>query len=101
MHRAALSRHPTGPPAPGDLDANPDRACFAIALETAREQLINAANTITDTAIDLMGNIGRAILDNLAPARRLRLSPRAVKRPLSRYAYRSLRITKTSYRASS
>jgi hypothetical protein len=27
------------------------------------------------------------------------LSPRAGKRPLSRYAYRSLRVTKTSYKA--
>jgi hypothetical protein len=35
--------------------ADPDRACFAIALETAREQVINAANVIADTAIDLIG----------------------------------------------
>jgi Insertion element 4 transposase N-terminal/Transposase DDE domain len=79
--------------------ADPDRACFAIALETAREQITNAANVIADTVIDLLGAIGRTVLDNLMPARRLRVSPRAVKRPLSRYAYRSLRITKSSYKA--
>jgi hypothetical protein len=33
------------------------------------------------------------------PARRLRLSPRAVKRPLSRYTHLSLRISRTSYKA--
>ncbi len=79
--------------------ADPDRASFAIALETARDQIVNAANVIADTVIDLLGAIGRTVLDNLMPARRLRVSPRAVKRPLSRYAYRSLRITKTSYKA--
>jgi hypothetical protein len=46
-----------------------------VALEAAREQVINAANVIADTALDLIGKIGRTILDNLAPARRLRLSP--------------------------
>jgi hypothetical protein len=33
------------------------------------------------------------------PARRLRVSPRAVKRPLSRYAYKSLRIDRRTYKA--
>jgi len=79
--------------------ADPDRASFTIALETAREQITNAANVIADTVIDLLGAIGRTVLDTPMPARRLRVSPRAVKRPLSRYAYKSLRITKTSYKA--
>ncbi|GAA3786500.1 hypothetical protein [Streptomyces chiangmaiensis] len=54
---------------------------------------------ITDTTIDLVGAIGRALLDNLMPARRLRVSPRAVKRPLSRYAYKSLRVDRRTYKA--
>ncbi|CAG6396888.1 hypothetical protein SCOCK_490001 [Actinacidiphila cocklensis] len=33
------------------------------------------------------------------PARRLRISPRAVKRPLSRYAYKSLKIDRRTYKA--
>jgi hypothetical protein len=64
---------------------NPDRASFTIALHTAREQLINAADILTDTA-ETIGAIGRAILAELLPARRLRISTRRVKSPLSRYA---------------
>jgi hypothetical protein len=33
------------------------------------------------------------------PPRRLRVSPRAVKRPLSRYAYKSLRIDRRTCKA--
>jgi hypothetical protein len=36
---------------------------------------------------------------NLMPARRLRVSPRAVKRPLSRYAYKSVGVDRRSYLA--
>lgn len=80
-------------------DADPDRASFTIALETARDQIIQAAGVIAGTVIDLVGRIGRAVLDQLMPARRLRVSPRAVKRPLSRYAYKSLRIDRRTYKA--
>jgi hypothetical protein len=45
------------------------------------------------------GTIGRHVLDNLMPARWLRVSPRAVKRPLSRYAYKSLRVDRRTYKA--
>ncbi|MGW3661507.1 IS4 family transposase [Streptomyces sp. NPDC005151] len=79
--------------------ADPDRASFRIALETARDQVIQAANVIADTRIDLVGTIGRAVLDQLMPARRLRVSPRAVKRPLSRYAYKSLKVDRRTYKA--
>jgi hypothetical protein len=82
--------------APG---ADPDRASFTIALQAARDQLIQAANVIAGETIDLAGTIGRHILDNMLPARRLRLSPRAVKRPLSRYAYKSLRVDRRTYQA--
>jgi hypothetical protein len=82
--------------APG---TDPDRASFSIALQAARDQIIQAANVIAGETIDLIGTIGRHVLDNLLPARRLRLSPRAVKRPLSRYAYKSLRIDRRTYKA--
>jgi hypothetical protein len=79
--------------------ADPDRASFTIAVQAARDLIVQAANVIADTTIDLVGSIGRQVLDNLMPARRLRISPRAVKRPLSRYAYKSLRVDRKSYRA--
>ena len=72
---------------------DPDRASFAIALETARDQVIQAANIIATTVIDLADTIGGRVLGNLTPDRRLRLSPRAVKRPLSRYATRTRKST--------
>lgn len=78
---------------------DPDRASFTTALQTARDQLIHAAGVIADTVIDLIGTIGRTVLDQLMPARRLRISPRAVKRPLSRYAYKSLRVDRRTYQA--
>ncbi len=82
--------------APG---TGPDQASFTIALHTAREQVIQAANVIAGETIDLAGTIGRQILASLLPARRLRVSPRAVKRPLSRYAYKSLRVDRRTYQA--
>jgi hypothetical protein len=78
---------------------DPDRASFTIALQAARDQVIQAANVIAGETIDLAGTIGRHILDNLLPARRLRVSPRAVKRPLSRYACKSLRADQRTYKA--
>jgi hypothetical protein len=54
---------------------------------------------IAGTTIDLVGTIGRAVLNHLMPTRRLRVSPRAVKRPLSRYAYKSLRVDRRTYKA--
>ena len=86
----ATDSHPT---------ADPDRGSFTIALETARDQVIKAAGVIADTTIDLVGTIGRRVLEELMPARRLRVSPRAVKRPLSRYAYKSLEVDRRSYKA--
>lgn len=82
--------------APG---TDPDRASFTIALQAARQQVIQAAGVIAGETIDLAGTIGHHILDNLLPDRRLRVSPRAVKRPLSRYAYKSLRVDRRTYKA--
>lgn len=64
---------------------NPDRASFTIALQHARDQLINATNIIDDPT-DPLGTIGRAILANPLPKRRERLSIRRVKCSTSRYA---------------
>ncbi len=66
-------------------DVDPDRASFTVALGAARDQLVKAAGVIADTTIDLVGVIGRHVLDNLMPARRLRTTPRVVKRAISMY----------------
>jgi Insertion element 4 transposase N-terminal/Transposase DDE domain len=78
---------------------DPDRASFTIALQTARDQLIQAAGVIAAATIDLVGRIGRAVLDNLLPDRRLRVSPRIVKRAISKYNARGPNINRTSYKA--
>ncbi|QFQ97651.1 hypothetical protein F9278_34840 [Streptomyces phaeolivaceus] len=78
---------------------DPDRASFSVALRCARDQIVQAAGIIAGTTIDLVGTIGRTVLEHLMPARRLRISPRAVKRPLSRYAYKSLNIDRRTYTA--
>jgi hypothetical protein len=62
-----------------------DRAGFSIALNTARDQVIQAADVIADTTIDFIGKIGRAVLHHLLPARRRRTSPRVVKRAISKH----------------
>ena len=80
-------------------DTDPDRASFTIAWQTARDQVIQAANVIADTVIDLVGTIGRHVLDNLMPDRRLRLCPRIVKRAISKYQARGPHIDRTSYKA--
>lgn len=78
---------------------DPDRASFTIALHTARDQLIQAAGVIADTVIDLAGTIGRHILANLMPNRRLRVNPRVVKRAISKFAAKGTRIRGPSYNA--
>jgi hypothetical protein len=64
---------------------DPGRASFTIALNAARDQVILAAGVIAGTPADLAGKIGRLVLAALMTARRLRISPRVVKRALSRY----------------
>jgi hypothetical protein len=64
---------------------DPDRASFAVALNTARDQVILAAGVTAGTVTDLAGTIGRHVLASLMPGRRLRASPRAVKRAMSKY----------------
>jgi Insertion element 4 transposase N-terminal/Transposase DDE domain len=64
---------------------NPDRLSFTVALHAARDQVIHAAATITDTTVDLIGRIGAAVLGHPLPTRRSRSSPRVVKRAISKH----------------
>lgn len=81
----------------GGID--PDRGSFTIALNAARDLLTQAANVISGTAIDLIGDIGRRVLASLLPDRRLRVSPRVVKRAISKYQARGPDINRRSYKA--
>jgi hypothetical protein len=63
---------------------NPDRASFTTALEAAKETL-TAASGVASADTSLTGRIGRAVLDDLLPPRRPRVSVRKVKSPLSRW----------------
>jgi hypothetical protein len=68
---------------------DPDRASFTTALETARDQLTAARGICPDDGpVDLIGVIGRTVLDTLLPARRPRYSARKVKSATSRYLNR-------------
>lgn len=78
---------------------DPDRASFTTALITARNQVIQAANVITDTVIDLAGTIGQAVLNHLLPDRRIRVKARMIKRSNSKYQARGPNIDRRSYQA--
>ena len=78
---------------------DPDRASFTIALNTARDQIVQAAGIIAGTVIDLIGKIGRLVLNNLLPERRLRLNARTVKRAISKYNARGPNIDRRTYQA--
>jgi len=78
---------------------DPDRASFITALATARDQLILAAGVIADTVIDLVGTIGRHVLADLLPDRRIRTKDRIVKRAISKYNARGPAIDRTTYKA--
>jgi hypothetical protein len=80
-------------------NTDPDRASFTTALHAARDLVIQAANVIADTTIDLVGTIGRHVLANLMPDRRLRVNPRIVKRAISKYQARGPNIDRTNYQA--
>jgi Insertion element 4 transposase N-terminal/Transposase DDE domain len=77
---------------------DPDRASFAVALNAARDQVILAARVTAGPIIDLAGTTGRLVLASLMPARRLRISPRVVKRAMSRYNAKG-KIDRTTYKA--
>lgn len=78
---------------------DPDRASFTIALNAARDRIAQAAGIIADTAVDLVGYIGRLVLANLMPSRRVRTKARTVKRAISKYNARGPDINRTTYQA--
>jgi hypothetical protein len=78
---------------------SPDRASFTTALNTARDQITNAAGILADTVIDLVGAIGRAVLAHLLPDRRIRVKTRMIKRSNSKYQARGPNIDRRSYKA--
>ena len=78
---------------------DPDRGSFSIALNAARDLPTQAANVIAGTVVDLIGALGRRVLDNLRPDRRLRVSPRIVKRAIPKYQARGPNINRRSYKA--
>ena len=78
---------------------DPDRASFTVALNAARDQVIRAAGVIADTVIDLAGTIGRRVLANLLPDRRLRTNPRTVKRAMSKYNAKTRTINRATHPA--
>lgn len=80
-------------------DTDPDRASFTTAPQTARDLVIQAAGVIAEDTIDLAGTIGRHVLTDLMPDRRLRVSPRTVKRAISKHQARSPNIDRTAYQA--
>ncbi|WP_405861931.1 IS4 family transposase [Streptomyces sp. NBC_00090] len=79
-------------------DTDPDRASFSIALNTARDLLVQAAGIFDHTTVDLVGTIGRRVLADLMPARRIRTRPRVVKRAISKYNVRGA-VDRTTYKA--
>jgi hypothetical protein len=81
-----------------DPATSPDRASFTTALNTARDQVIHAAGVISATVIDLVGKIGRAVLAGLLPERRTRISPRVVKRAISKHRAKGI-IDRTNHQA--
>jgi hypothetical protein len=81
-----------------DPNTDPDRASFTIALNTARDQIIHAAGVIAGTVIDLVGTIGRAVLNDPLPERRTRINPRVVKRAISKHRAKG-NIDRTNHQA--
>lgn len=74
------------------VGADPDRASFTIALNTARNQVTLATAILPPSdphgRITLLGQIGHTVQDNLLDPRRPRISARKVKSPISRYPAR-------------
>jgi hypothetical protein len=79
-------------------DAPPDRGGFTVALQAARDQLIQASGVISGTVIDLVGVVGQVVRAYLLPGRRARVCPRVVKRAISKHRAKG-RIDRTNYPA--
>lgn len=80
-----------------DAHLDPDRASFSIALITARDQITSIQCDHHQSATDLIGVIGAAILADLLPARRPRTRQRIRKRAISKYNARGPAIDHKTY----
>jgi hypothetical protein len=76
---------------------DPGRSSFTAALDTARDQVTTAGGVLTSGVAVLTGAIGRAVLDNLLPARRRqRIKARTRKNPTSKYSKNSVQHPATA-----
>jgi len=64
---------------------DPDRAGFTVALNAARDPVVQAAGVFDSTSVDLICVIARRVLAHPMPVRRVRTRPRVVKRAISKY----------------
>lgn len=80
-------------------DIDPDRASFTSALLAARDQIVLAAGITANTTVDLVGQIGGAILTDLMPTRRTRTRARVVKRAISKYRAKGRDVDRRTYPA--
>lgn len=80
-------------------DIAPDRLSFTTALRTARDQIDPAAAAIARTTVDLIGQIGTALLADLLPERRIRTRPRVIKRAISKHRAKSRDVDRRTYPA--
>lgn len=78
---------------------DPDRLSFTTALLTARDQIIHTAGAIAESTIDLVGQIGAAVLADLMPARRARTGSRVIKRAISKYRAKGRDVDHRTYPA--
>ena len=82
-----------------DTGIDPDRGSFTIAWQAARDQVILAQSVMSETVIDLVGQIGTQVQADPLPQRRLRVCPRIVKRAISKYQARGPAIDRTCRKA--
>ncbi|WP_262391795.1 hypothetical protein [Nocardiopsis sp. CNR-923] len=69
-----------------------------MALHAARDQVVRAAGVVATGAVDLVGRIGRAVLADPLPPRRVRVCPRVVKRAISKHRAKGS-VDRTNYQA--
>lgn len=74
------------------------QASFTLALETARDCLTRAEHIIATEHIDLKGRIGQQVIDHPLPERRLRTTPRVVKRAISKHRAKG-QVSRRTYKA--
>lgn len=79
-------------------DLTPLQVSFKLARETARDQVISAANILDDEQIDLKGRIGTELLARPLTQRGPRTAPRVIKRAISKHRAKGT-VTRRTYKA--